>query len=68
MDTQTGVFKEEKMLESMKEQSRKQVDEMNSRTFEMRGYETQQKYKNRTELCSSLMDAIFDIADEAYNH
>jgi len=56
------------MLESMQEHSKIQVSEMDKRTHEMRGFETQQKHKNRTELSSALMDAIFDIADEAYNH
>lgn len=38
------------------------------RTAELKDYEKQAKKKNRTELCSQLMDKIFDIADEAYNH
>lgn len=41
---------------------------MEQRDGEMRNYETDQKTKNRTSLCDGLMNAIFDIADEAYNH
>jgi len=41
---------------------------MEQRDAEMRNYETDAKTKSRTELCDGLMNAIFDIADEAYNH
>lgn len=41
---------------------------MEQRNIEMRGYEMDSKTKARTSLCDSLMNAIFDIADEAYNH
>lgn len=41
---------------------------MVKRTSELKGYEQELKKKQRTELCSQLMDKIFDIADEAFNH
>lgn len=41
---------------------------MMARDGELRHYETQARTKGRTSLCTQLMDAIFDIADEAYNH
>lgn len=41
---------------------------MIQRTAELKEYEQQYKKKQRTELCSQLMDKVFDIADEAYNH
>ncbi len=41
---------------------------MLQRSAELKVYEQEQKLKQRTELCSELMDAIFDIADEAFNH
>ena len=41
---------------------------MVKRTGELKQYEKQLKLKQRAELCSEMMDAIFDIADEAYNH
>lgn len=31
-------------------------------------YAKQLKLKQRGELCAEMMDAIFDIADEAYSH
>jgi len=41
---------------------------MLQRSSELKVYEQEQKLKQRTELCSELMGAIFDIADEAFNH
>lgn len=41
---------------------------MVQRTAELKVYEKQLKLTQRAELCSEMMDAIFDIADEAYNH
>ena len=41
---------------------------MTQRYGELKVYEEQYKLKQRTALCSDLMDTIFDIADEAYNH
>jgi hypothetical protein len=41
---------------------------MVKRTAELKQYEREQQVKTRTELCASLMDRIFDIADEAFNH
>lgn len=38
------------------------------RITEMDGYQAAQKNKDHTELCSRLVDCIFDIADEAYKH
>ena len=52
----------------MQEQTHRSVAEMEKRDYEMRNYEQDAKTKNRTSLCDGLMNAIFDIADEAYNH
>ena len=41
---------------------------MVKRSGELKIYEQQFKLKQRTELCAQMMDQIFDIADEAYNH
>ena len=41
---------------------------MLKRTGELKVYEKQFKLEQRTEFCAQLMDQIFDIADEAYNH
>lgn len=68
LDVTTGVLKEEEMLKSMRAATDRQVAEMSVRNKEMRVYEQDLKKKDRTSLCASLMDAIFDIADEAYNH
>lgn len=59
----------------MRETSKEQIGidfeaepEMVKRTSELKVYEQQLKKKQRTELCAGLMDKIFDIADEAFNH
>lgn len=48
--------------------SQRSVSEALRRTGELKTYEQEQKKKQRTELCAGLMDSIFDIADEAFNH
>jgi len=35
---------------------------------EMGGYTDLKRTTDHTSLCKGMMDAIFDIADEAYNH
>lgn len=67
-DVELGVFKEEKLLSEMQDASNREIDQMVQRTTELKQYEQQYKLKQRSELCKGLMDAIFDIADEAYNH
>ena len=52
----------------MQEASQREVSEMLKRTGELKVYEKQLKLEQRTEFCAQLMDQIFDIADEAYNH
>ena len=52
----------------MQTQTHRSVDEMCVRDGQLRQYETEARTKGRTALCSQLMNAIFDIADEAYNH
>ena len=62
------MIKEEKLLEEMCAASKRSVNEMIKRTGELKGYEQELKKKQRTELCAEMMDKIFDIADEAFNH
>lgn len=52
----------------MQDASVREMQQMLQRTDELKVYEKQHKLKQRTELCAGLMDTIFDIADEAYNH
>jgi len=52
----------------MQEASKREMDQMTQRYGELKVYEQQLKLKQRTELCQGLMNTIFDIADEAYNH
>ena len=56
------------MLKSMQAQTYRLVDERSKRMGEMGEYGEMQKNADHTSLCSQLMDAIFDIADEAYIH
>lgn len=67
-DVELGEFKEQRLLAEMQAASTREIDQMVQRTEELKQYEKQYKLKQRTKLCSGLMDAIFDIADEAYNH
>lgn len=39
-----------------------------NRDVEMRQYEQDAKLKAHTEMCTAMVAAIFDIADEAYKH
>lgn len=65
---QNANNKEEHMLKSMQEQLVRGSEESMARTAHLQEYEVHQSTKNRTDFCSTLIDAIFDIADEAYNH
>ena len=56
------------MLQSMQEATQRLVAERSVRNEEMFSYKEQSQTKSHTELCSKLLDQIFDIADEAYNH
>lgn len=67
-DIEIGIEKEEKLIAEMQAASTREMEQMMQRTGELKVYEKQHKLKQRSELCSGLMDAIFDIADEAYNH
>ena len=68
LDSQLAVEKEKEMLKSMQAQTYRLVDERSKRMGEMGEYGEMQKNADHTALCSQLMDAIFDIADEAYIH
>lgn len=52
----------------MQAASTREMGQMMQRTGELKVYEQQHKLTQRTSLCSGLMDTIYDIADEAYNH
>lgn len=52
----------------MQEQSKRQVSEMLGREGEMNDFGSTQKHQIHTELCQNVLKAIFDIADEAYQH
>lgn len=67
-DVELSEFKEQRLLAEMQDASTREINQMVQRTEELKQYEQQYKLKQRTKLCSGLMDAIFDIADEAYNH
>ena len=68
LDKQMAIEKEKEMLKTMQAQTVRIVDERTSRMGEMGGYEEMRKNHDHTALCKSLMDKIFDIADEAYKH
>ena len=67
-DVDLGIEKEQRLIVEMQEASSREMSHMGQRTTELKAYEQQSKKKQRTELCDQLMDKIFDIADEAYNH
>jgi hypothetical protein len=67
-DVELGIEKEQRLIGEMQEASRREMQQSMQRTCELKEYEQQYKKKQRTELCDALMDKIFDIADEAYNH
>ena len=68
LDIQLAVEKEKEMLKTMQTQTYRLVNERTKRMDEMREYKGMQKTSDHTGLCSDLMSAIFDIADEAYKH
>ena len=68
LDTLIAQQKEEKMLQSMQEATQRLVAERSVRNEEMYQYKDQAQTKSHTELCAKLLDQVFDIADEAYNH
>ena len=68
LDVELACHKEKEMLKTMQAHTFRLVNERSKRTGEMSGYEELQKNTDHTTLCSQLMDKIFDIADEAYNH
>lgn len=56
LDKELAEAKEKEMLKTMQEATRKLVEERVLRSSEMQAYKTAQKTKNRSELCSSLLD------------
>lgn len=68
LDTEMATKKEQEMLKTMQEATKKIVDERIERNGEMMAYKSAAKTTDHSKLCAGLLDQIIDIADEAYNH
>ena len=68
LDTQNAVFKERHMLDSMLEQMHREIDTLKERDDFLRCKDKEAKKGRQTHECSKMLDAIFDIAHEAYIH
>ena len=68
LDKELAEGKEQEMIKTMQEATKRIVQERIVRSGEMSAYQSAQKTSNHSELCAGLLDQIIDIADEAYNH
>ena len=68
LDKELAEVKEQEMLKTMQEATKRIVEERIVRSSEMSAYQSAAKTQNHSELCAGLLDSIIDIADEAYNH
>lgn len=68
LDLQNAVFKEKHMLDSMQEQMNREIETLTQRDEFLRGKDKEAKKLRQTIEAKKMIDAIFDIADEAFNH
>jgi len=68
LDTQNAVFKEKQMLDSMQEQMAREIETLQQRDEFMREKDKEAKKLRQTNEAKKMIDAIFDIAHEAYIH
>lgn len=68
LDTQNAVFKEKQMLDSMLEQMSREIDTLRQRDDFLREKDKEAKKLRQTNEAKKMIDAIFDIAHEAYTH
>lgn len=68
LDVQNAVFKEKQMLDSMQEQMNREIETLAQRDNFLREKDREAKKLRQTVEAKKMMDAIFDIADEAFNH
>lgn len=68
LDVQNAVFKEKQMLDSMQEQMSREIETLGQRDDFLREKDREAKKRRQTVEAKKMMDAIFDIADEAFNH
>ena len=68
IDTQTAQWREEELLRAMKDQMNHDIDVLKQRDEEMRIFSKKAQRERRNEFGAVLFDAIFEIANEAYNH
>lgn len=68
LDTQNAVFKEKQMLDSMQEQMAREIETLQQRDAFLREKDKEAKKLRQTNEAKKMIDAIFDIAHEAYIH
>lgn len=68
LDTQNAVFKEKQMLDSMLEQMAREIETLRLRDEFLREKDKEAKKLRQTNEAKKMIDAIFDIAHEAYIH
>ena len=68
LDTQNAVFKEKQMLDSMQEQMSREIETLQNRDTFLREKDHEAKKLRQTTECAKMMDAILDIAHEAFIH
>ena len=68
LDTQNAVFKEKQMLDSMNDQMQREIDTLCNRDDFLREKDREAKRLRQTVECKKMLNAIVDIANEAYIH
>ena len=68
LETQAAAFKERQVLDSMQEQMTREIESLTQRDQFMREKDKEAKKLRQTVECQKMIDAIFDIAHEAYIH
>ena len=68
LDRQNAIFKEKQMLDSMQEQMSREIESLTARDEFLREKDKEAKKLRQTVEAKKMIDAIFDIANEAYIH
>jgi hypothetical protein len=68
LETQAAAFKERQVLDSMQEQMTREIESLTQRDQSTREKDKEAKKLRQTVECQKMIDAIFDIAHEAYIH
>lgn len=68
LDVSNAIFKEKHMLETMNDQMTREIETLATRDDNLRGYDQDAKKLRHINAETEMINAIFDIANEAFIH